>query len=67
MAFESTIPGDSSKFPYNRGEDISGKSVGTLKNGANLGPSIGRPGNVLRITGVNAGVDLGDFEGRVIK
>jgi len=63
MSFEKTVDGDSTKTPYDRGEDKNGNSKVTMVNGANIGTSSGRPGKVLRMTGTNAGADAGYFQG----
>ena len=67
MSFEKTLDGDSTKIPYDRGEDMNGNSKVIMKNGANIGTSGGRPGNVLRMTGTNAGADAGYFHHHRIK
>ena len=67
MSFEKTVDGDSTKSPYDRGTDKNGNSVVTMMNGANIGTSTGRPGNVLRMTGTKAGADAGYFKGHNLK
>ena len=46
---------------------MNGNSVVMMMNGANIGTSTGRPGNVLRMTGTNAGADAGYFNGHNLK
>ena len=46
---------------------MNGNSQVTMKNGANVGTSTGRPGKVLRITGTNAGAVVGYFYDHPIK
>ena len=67
MSFEKTVDGDSTKTPYDRGEDKNGNSKVTMVNGANIGTSSDRPGKVLRMTGTNAVADAGYFKGHHIK
>ena len=67
MSFEKTLDGDSTKIPYDRGADMNGNSKVIMKNGANIGTSGGRPGNVLRMTGTNAGADAGYFYTHYLK
>ena len=52
---------------YDRGVDTAGKSIVTLSNQANIGPSIGRLGNVLRLSGIDAGAVVGKFENHPLK
>ena len=67
VAFEKTVDGDSSKSPYERGEDRNGNSQVSLVNGARVGVSSGRSGKALLIQGTNAGATMGYFQGHPIK
>ena len=46
---------------YTRGADSDGQSVVALRNGAKVGRTQGRIGNVLRLNGFNIGVVVGNF------
>ena len=67
ISFEKLVDGDSTKTPYDRGEDMNGNSIVILKNGANIGTSGGRPGKVLRMTGTQTGADAGYFQDHYLK
>ena len=67
MSFEKLVDGDSTKTPYDRGEDMNGNSKVILKNGADIGTSGGRPGKVLRMNGTQAGADAGYFYQHYLK
>ena len=60
IAFESTLPDDTSKVPYDRGEDGTGNKNVILGNNALIGTSERRSGMVLKLIGVNAGAVIGD-------
>ena len=65
IAFENEIP--NKRVRYDRGVDTAGNSIVTLTNQANIGPSIGRLGNVLRLSGIDAGAVVGKFESHPLK
>ena len=67
MSFEKLVDGDSTQTPYDRGKNKNGNSKVILKNGADIGPSGGRPGKVLRMNGTEAGADAGYFYGHYLK
>ena len=67
IAFESTLPGDTSKVPYDRGEDGQGNKNVILGNNALIGASERRSGKVLKLKGVNAGAIIGDVKPYSIK
>lgn len=65
ISFEDII--NVTALSYTRGTDKTGKSLLILKNGAFIGETHGRVGNVIHLNGIDAGADAGTFEGHPIK
>ena len=65
ISFENAIT--NKKVNYDRGVDSAGNSIVVLKNQANIGPTSGRLGNVLRLSGIDAGAVVGKFVNHPLK
>ena len=65
ISFEEVT--DDSLVMYSRGADVKSNSFATMHNGAKVGPTDGRIGKVLHLSGTDPGMIVGDYSSSYIK
>ena len=65
ISFDEGI--SNSMVAYSRGADMKSNSIVSMINGAKIGQSYGRKGEVLHLSGIDSGAVVGDFAKNPIK
>ena len=65
ISFEEVT--DDSLVIYSRGADTNSNSLASMHNGAKVGPTDGRIGKVLHLSGTDPGMIVGDYALSYIK